>query len=52
MGKDKGMVLFLSRFMAEQLLGLGEATDGRVTRAAMLDVLSRTERLFLKEARQ
>ena len=50
--KDKGMVLFLSRFMAEQLLSLGEATDGRVTRSAMLDVLARTERLFLKDARQ
>ena len=51
-GKDKGMVLFLSRFMAEQLLALGEATEGRVTRHAMLDVLGRTERLYLKEARQ
>lgn len=48
--KDKGMVLFLSRFMAEQLLALGEATDGRVDRPRMLDVLGRTERLFLKEA--
>jgi hypothetical protein len=50
--KDKGMVLFLSRFMAEQLLSLQEATEGRVTRSAMLEVLARTERLFLKDARQ
>ena len=44
--KDKPMLLFLSRFMAEQLLGLAEATDGRVTRPHLLDVLDRTERLF------
>lgn len=44
--KDKGMLLFLSRFMAEQLLGLAEATEGRVTRPHLLDVLDRTERLF------
>lgn len=44
--KDKGMLLFLSRFMAEQLLALGEYTQGRVNRARMLDVLERTERHF------
>lgn len=44
--KDRGMLLFLSRFMAEQLLGLAEATEGRVTRPHLLDVLDRTERLF------
>jgi hypothetical protein len=44
--KDKGMLLFLSRFMAEQLLGLAEATEGRLTRTHLLDVLSRTERHF------
>ncbi len=44
--KDKGMLLFLSRFMAEQLLGLAEATEGRLTRPHLLDVLSRTERHF------
>ena len=44
--KDKGMLLFLSRFMAEQLLGLAEATEGRVTRPHLLDVLDRVERLF------
>jgi len=44
--KDRGMMLFLARFIAEQLLGLAEATDGRVTRHHLLDVLDRTERLF------
>ena len=43
---DRAMLLFLSRFMAEQLLGLAEATQGRVTRPHLLDVLDRTERLF------
>lgn len=46
--KDRPMLLFLSRFMAEQLLGLAEATDGRLKRPQLLDVLDRTERLFLK----
>lgn len=44
--KDKGLLLFLSRFMAEQLLALGEATDGRITRSRMLDVLDRTRTTF------
>lgn len=48
--KDRGMVLFLSRFMAEQLLGLAEATEGRVTRPHLLDVLDRTERHFFSKA--
>jgi hypothetical protein len=48
--KDRGMLLFLSRFMAEQLLGLAEATEGRVTRPHLLDVLARTERHFFSKA--
>lgn len=40
----KPMVLFLSRFITEQLLAFGEATSGRVTRARLLDVLARIER--------
>lgn len=44
--KDRGLVLFLSRFMAEQLLGLLEATQGRLKRPHLLDVLARTERHF------
>ena len=48
---DKPMILFLSRFITEQLLALGEATEGRVTRARMLDALSRIERhLAVKDA--
>lgn len=46
--KDRPMLLFLSRFMAEQLLGLAEATEGRVKRPQLLDVLARTERLFFE----
>lgn len=42
--KDRAMLLFLSRFMVEQVLALGEATHGRVDRAGMLEVLARTER--------
>ncbi|MBL9039815.1 MAG: hypothetical protein JNG84_14960 [Archangium sp.] len=49
---DKPLMLFLSRFMVEQLLALGEATHGRVDRPAMLDVLAKTERHFLKELQQ
>lgn len=41
---DKPMILFLTRFISEQLLALGEATEGRVTRARMLDALTRIER--------
>lgn len=43
---DKGMLQFLSRFMAEQLLALGEATEGRINRSRMLDVLERTRTTF------
>lgn len=46
--KDKPMLLFLSRFMAEQLLGFAEATEGRVKRHHLLDVLADTERHFFK----
>jgi hypothetical protein len=47
--KDRGMLLFLSRFMAEQLLGLAEATGGRLSRAHLLDVLERTRRHFFAQ---
>lgn len=47
--KDKPMLLFLSRFMSEQLLGLREATHGRLSRAHLLDVLGRTERHFFSK---
>lgn len=44
--REKGMLQFLSRFMAEQLLALGEATEGRINRSRMLDVLERTRTTF------
>lgn len=44
--KEKGMLLFLSRFMTEQLLGLAEATEGRLSRPNLVTVLERTERHF------
>ncbi|MGV3622300.1 MAG: hypothetical protein ACO1OB_15895 [Archangium sp.] len=46
--KDKPMLLFLSRFMTEQLLSFAEATEGRVKRHHLLDVLADTERHFFK----
>ncbi|MBL8949593.1 MAG: hypothetical protein JNK82_02375 [Myxococcaceae bacterium] len=45
---DKPMLLFVSRLIEEQLLGLGEATEGRVDRKAMLRVLDLTERAVVK----
>jgi hypothetical protein len=44
--KDKAMLLFVSRFIAEQLLALGESTQGRVNRAKLLEVLEKTRRAF------
>lgn len=46
---DKPMILFLARFMTEQLLGLSEATQGRVTRLRLLDALALIERDFLAQ---
>ncbi|MDX2009726.1 MAG: hypothetical protein SFW67_06035 [Myxococcaceae bacterium] len=48
--RDKPMILFLTRYVSEQLLALGEATQGRVNRARMLDALGRIERHFLQQA--
>lgn len=49
--KEKDMLLFLSRFMTEQLLGLAEATQGRLTRLNLVTVLEHTERhFFAREA--
>ncbi len=42
------MLLFLSRFMTEQALGLNEATQGRIDRARMIRVLERTEGLLIR----
>lgn len=40
-------LLFLSRWIQEQLLSLGEATDGRVRRKDMQAALDRLEKLLL-----
>ena len=45
---DRPMLLFLSRFIEEQLLSLSEATGGRVDRKAMLRVLDLTEGAVVK----
>ncbi len=45
---SRPLLLFLSRFMTEQALGLNEATEGRIDRRRMLQVLERTERLLLR----
>ena len=45
---SKPLLLFLSRFMTEQALGLNEATEGRIDRRRMLQVLERTERLLIR----
>jgi hypothetical protein len=44
--RDTDMLRFVSRFMVEQLLSLGEATEGRINRSRMLDVLARTRSTF------
>jgi hypothetical protein len=44
--QDKPMLHFLSRFMVEQLLALSEATEGRINRSRMKDVLDRTRAAF------
>ena len=43
---DRPMILFLSRYMTEQVLALSEATEGRINRRLMLNVLDNTERFF------
>lgn len=40
---DRTPLLFLSRWIVEQMLGLGEATEGRVTRKLMQQCLDRLE---------
>jgi len=41
---DKPALLFISRWVLEQLLALSEATEGRVDRRALARVVERTER--------
>ena len=47
---DKSTLLVVSRWLTEQALALAEATEGRVKRADLVDILSRTERLYLSWA--
>ena len=44
----KPLLLFLSRYLTEQALGVNEATQGRIDRQRMLSVLERTEQLLLR----
>lgn len=46
--ESRPLLLFLSRFLTEQALGVNEATEGRIDRRRMLSVLERTERLLLR----
>jgi hypothetical protein len=42
----EGMIL-ISRYLTEQMLALGEATEGRLERAKLVSCLTQTERRFL-----
>ncbi len=44
---DRPMLLFISRYLTEQVLALQEATQGRINRQRMVDVLDKTERCLL-----
>ncbi len=45
--KERALMVFFSQYMIEQLLGLKEATEDRVDRRGILDVLTRVERRLL-----
>ncbi len=45
---SRPLLLFLSRYLTEQALGVNEATEGRIDRQRMISVLERTERLLLR----
>ncbi len=42
--KDRPALLFIGRWLLEQLFALGEATDGRLRRADLTAILDRVER--------
>lgn len=44
---DRPMLLFLSRYLTEQMLALNEATEGRVKREHLISVLERVEKKLL-----
>jgi hypothetical protein len=48
---DKPALLFLSRWLLEQMLGLAEGTEGRIKRAQLRTCLDATWRRFLAEER-
>jgi len=48
---DKRVLLFLSRWVVEQMLGLGEATSGRIKRPQMVECLERLERELSRRQR-
>lgn len=43
-GTGVEQLLFLTRFLTEQMLGIAEATEGRIKRPMLVDLLSRLER--------
>ncbi|QSQ13656.1 hypothetical protein [Myxococcus landrumensis] len=47
---DRTSLLFLSRWLTEQMLGLGEATEGRVKRKNMREILDRMESKLRQES--
>ncbi len=47
---DRPLLLFLTRWVVEQLLAIGELTDGRVNRARMVECLDRAERVLRQGA--
>ncbi len=44
---DRAMLLFLSRLLTEHALGLNEATQGKVNRPKMVELLQKTEKRML-----
>jgi hypothetical protein len=46
-GRAVDQLLFLERYLTEQMLAIGEATNGRIKRAQLVDLLARAERKLL-----
>lgn len=47
--EDRALIQLLSRYVVEQLLALSEATEGRVKRSQLLQILERIERNVVRE---
>lgn len=47
---DKPMLLFLTRFITEQVLALAEATEGRLKRKQLIELVDSVERRFATSA--